>query len=66
MPVGASAAGFHGYTAAYLSLIDGLKQRKFSNNEAASIAMELVKSYFDFSNNNKFADSTTVTFETQE
>lgn len=51
------AQGFSGFSDAYLALLDGLHERGFERGASANIAMDLVNSYFQFTNNNKLAES---------
>jgi hypothetical protein len=63
-PSGAFSAGFKGFSNAYLELLDGLKKRGYERGESSRLAMDLVVSYFNFTNNQKLASQgVSFTFE---
>jgi len=49
---------FTAYADAYLSLLDGLLERKVPVDIATQTSIELITSYFQYTNNNKFAEAT--------
>lgn len=67
VPSNLAAVGFISFSKAYLELVDGLIERHISKERATDVAMELVGNYFNFTNNNKFAESAAnVAFHPEE
>lgn len=55
--------GFPAFAEAYLNLVDGLIKRGYDKAPASGLAMDLLVNFMNFTNNNRLADQTGLSFQ---